>query len=77
MNKLESLILKLKLLLCKIPKLKMASVAMKYIDIEKKLQVKCTSIEDVDEQRRHVAQLPNAVGAILEDIELTKVSAAQ
>lgn len=72
-NKLENSISKLKILLCKIPKMKMASVAANYVEIEKKLQIKCSTIEEVDEQRKYIAQLPNIVGSILEDIELTKV----
>ncbi|GMH32802.1 hypothetical protein BSKO_00636 [Bryopsis sp. KO-2023] len=71
-SKLQALVGKLKQLQARVPKQKMASIAAKYTEIEKKLQVKCTTIEEVDAQRKYIEQLPTSIANIMGEMEEAK-----
>lgn len=72
-SKLQALYQKLKQLLSRIPKLKMGAIALKYQEIEKCLRVKCTTVEEVDEQRNYVNQLPATISTLVAEIEEAQV----
>lgn len=72
-SKLQALNQKLKLLLSRIPKMKMEAIALKYQEIEKSLKVKCICVEEVEEQRKYINQLPEVVATIMSEIEEAQV----
>ena len=73
MSKLQNLVSRLKMLLSTIPKAMMASVGAKYMDIEKALALKSSTIEDVDQQRTYIHNLPNKIKELADEINETKV----
>ena len=67
----------LKALSARVPKRMMAAVTSKFQEIERALRVKTNSIEDVDEMRKYIEQLPMKIAELYQDIEATKVCAGE
>ncbi|GBF98747.1 dynein heavy chain axonemal [Raphidocelis subcapitata] len=69
LRKQERLATALKSLTARMPREMLAAVGAKFADLERRLRTKATSIEEVDAQRRLVAELPAKMVPLLAEVE--------
>jgi hypothetical protein len=75
LRKKEKLLEQLKALAASIPTTLLVATSTKFNELERQLRAKAGSLEDVDAQRRFVAELPNKMAPLVAEVEATKVCA--
>ena len=73
LRKQERLATALKSLTAHMPREMLAAVGAKFADLERRLRTKACSIEEVDAQRRLVAELPAKMVPLLAEVEAAQV----
>ncbi|KAG2485619.1 hypothetical protein HYH03_015682 [Edaphochlamys debaryana] len=68
-KKQEKLVALLKALAARVPRRAMAAVSSKFAEIDRALKAKVNNLEDVDEQRTYIEQLPNKIQELMADVE--------
>ncbi|EFJ44217.1 dynein heavy chain 2, partial [Volvox carteri f. nagariensis] len=68
-KKQEKLVSLLKGLAARVPRRSMASVSSKFAEIDRALKAKANNLEDVDEQRKYIEQLPNKIADLMAEVE--------
>lgn len=73
LRKQERLVVQLKALAAAAPAGRLAATGTKFGELERRLRAKAGSLEDVDAQRRFVAELPTAMAPLVAEVEATQV----
>ncbi|GLC56009.1 hypothetical protein PLESTB_001054700 [Pleodorina starrii] len=68
-KKQEKMVSLLKGLAARVPRRAMASVSSKFAEIDRALKAKANNLEDVDEQRKYIEQLPNKINDLMGEVE--------
>jgi hypothetical protein len=73
LRKQERLATALKSFAARVPREMLAAVGAKFADLERRLRSKACSIEEVDAQRRLVAELPAKMVPLMAEVEAAQV----
>lgn len=73
LRKQERLAASLKALAARVPRSMLSAAGAKFAELERALRAKAGSIEDVDAQRRLIAELPGKIAPLVAELEAAKV----
>jgi hypothetical protein len=73
LQKQERLIAALKVLAARVPREMLTAAAAKFAELERRLRLKATSIEELDAQRRFIQELPAKMAPLAAEVEAAKV----
>ncbi|KAF6265909.1 dynein heavy chain 2 [Scenedesmus sp. NREL 46B-D3] len=72
LRKKEKLVCMLKTLVARVPRSMLAATSSKFSELERQLKAKASSIEEVDQQRNFISELPAKMASLVAEVEVAQ-----